>query len=142
MIFLQATLWIRNRCLEVIPLGATLWLLTACQESCPSGYTIKDYLCVLSVDSGVIDGTNAEDSGRHVDTDAALTECADATFGSVCLTDADCGCDTGFCAAMPGQKGFCTHSGCLQDSAVCPSGWTCTDLSSYGQQGLSICTPP
>ena len=138
----------RIRCrylIEVIPFVATVCLQTACNASCFKGYTLKENLCVLSVDSGVIDGSGTHDAGATVmgnDADVPPTACTESTFDSTCLTATDCGCDTGFCAAMPGQQGFCTHSGCLQDTSVCPTGWTCMDLSAYGQQGLSICTPP
>jgi len=146
MIFSHTALWIQTRYrIGIISLGATLLLQTACNESCSKGYTLKESVCVLSVDSGLIDSGGTKDAGPTApgnDADVTPTGCADSTFGSACFTATDCGCDTGFCAAMPSQQGFCTHSGCLQDTSVCPSGWTCMDLSAYGQQGLSICTPP
>ena len=149
MNYLGTDFRIRYRYLiELMALGAAASLQTACSASCPKGYTLKENVCVLSVDSEVVDSGGTEDAGTTAsgnDADVSPTECADATFGSACFTATaatDCGCDTGFCAAMPGQQGFCTHSGCLQDPPVCPSGWTCMDLSAYGQQGLSICTPP
>ena len=142
-----AAIWIRyHYFIEVIALGATASLQPACNTSCPEGYTLQGSVCVLSIDSGVIDSSGTKDSGTSAsgnDADVSLTKCADSTFGSACFTattTTDCGCDTGFCAAMPGEQGFCTHSGCLQDTSVCPSGWKCMDLSALGQPGLSICT--
>ena len=71
----------------------------------------------------------------------AETACSDSTFGKTCTTAVDCGCDTGFCAGYPGQKGICSHSGCLEDASVCPATWSCGDFSAF-QTGPWLCTPP
>jgi hypothetical protein len=73
-----------------------------------------------------------------------------APFGYPCSTTDDCICETNICIlrttsdAEEGSDadGVCTHTGCLSDPAICPSGWTCVDLSPYGAGLPSICIPP
>ena len=116
----------------------------ACHDTCPSGYVLSERACVFVAAST----SNPQDGGdEQPKVDAAVadsgaeTTCSDSTFGNVCTTALDCGCDTRFCAGYPGQKGICSHSGCLQDASVCPANWSCADFSAY-QAGLSLCTPP
>ncbi len=82
--------------------------------------------------TGGAGGTCSSDAGT-----AFGTACSDGT-GST-----DCSCPAPYCAVQPGQTtGYCTHTGCKETPAVCPSGWSCLDLSVF-QPGLpSICTKP
>jgi len=70
--------------------------------------------------------------------------CAADAFGAACSTDADCACDAAsYCALMPGQTtGYCTAKGCKDDPSVCPSGWSCFDLSAFSQDLPAICMKP
>lgn len=75
---------------------------------------------------------------------AAGGACGDEAFGTTCTTDADCGCEAaGYCALMPGQTtGYCTATGCKDDPSVCPSGWSCFDLSAFSATLPAICMKP
>jgi hypothetical protein len=130
-------------------------------DQCDPGWELKDHSCVPSAPADAGDGqadgatpTN-QDTGTGIpedpesDTDAAgdeaatggdAAECA-SQLGATCTQTSECTCDTSFCASMPGSPGVCTRTGCLQDSSVCPSGWHCMDLSSYGAGLPSICAP-
>ena len=70
--------------------------------------------------------------------------CAPDAFGAACTTDADCACEAaGYCALMPGQtSGYCTATGCKDDPSVCPSGWSCFDLSAFSPTLPAICMKP
>lgn len=134
-----------NRLLIVIVSGL---LLVNCEDTCPAGYVYTRHICVAPTPP--TDGTGGGENGSDRDAgngtggtgnDAGDPVCTDATFAKTCMTAADCGCDTGFCAGYPGQAGICSHTGCLQDPSVCPSTWSCQDLSAY-QAGLSVCSPP
>jgi hypothetical protein len=42
---------------------------------------------------------------------------------------------------MPGQaQGVCTLDGCKADPSICPSGYSCFDLSVFGAELPAICT--
>ena len=122
-----------------------------CDESCPPGYVFASHACIAEAGGATSStggtgsqsdgGAPSEDSGLSNDAgDTSVPTCKDSTFGNTCMTAADCGCDTGFCAGYPGQQGICSHTGCLQDASVCPANWTCQDFSAF-QAGLSVCTP-
>lgn len=65
-------------------------------------------------------------------------------FGAACKDGAassDCTCKANYCALMPGQtQGTCTVTGCKQDPSVCPTGFSCFDLSVFSPDLPSICT--
>jgi hypothetical protein len=62
-------------------------------------------------------------------------------FGASCAADADCTCAADYCARMPGQtQGTCTVTGCTEDPALCPDGFSCFDLSAFSPELPSICT--
>jgi hypothetical protein len=62
-------------------------------------------------------------------------------FGASCQDAADCSCKANYCALMPGQsQGVCTVQGCKADPSICPSGYSCLDLSAFGPSLPSICT--
>jgi hypothetical protein len=62
-------------------------------------------------------------------------------FGATCKADADCTCKASYCALMPGQaQGTCTVMGCKQDQSLCPTGFSCFDLSMFSPDLPSICT--
>lgn len=65
-------------------------------------------------------------------------------FGAACKDGAgstDCTCKANYCALMPGQmQGTCTVTGCKENPSVCPSGFSCLDLSAFSPGLPSICT--
>ena len=116
------------------PLG--LATLEGCGERCGPGYHLDRHLCYLDpepADSAGMAGT----PGSAGEADAAA--CEPLTFASDCLVSDDCTCDADFCAAAPGQTGFCTRTGCDEDPSVCPDGYSCMDLSGFGAGLPHIC---
>jgi hypothetical protein len=100
-------------------------------------------------------GSSADDAGTDMNMgmgSADMGVCsaggaAQPTFGTTCsdtTNHSDCPCGpANYCAAMPGQtKGYCTAQGCKADPSVCPSGWSCFDLSAFSPTLPSICTKP
>lgn len=69
-----------------------------------------------------------------------------AGFGATCTdgaTSTDCPCEASYCAVQPGQTaGYCTRTGCKEDASICPSGWSCLDLSVFLPGQPSICRKP
>ena len=64
-------------------------------------------------------------------------------YGAPCTDVDDCNAPTDYCAARPGQTaGYCTRQGCKDDPSVCPSGWTCFDLSRFEPGAPAICAKP
>jgi hypothetical protein len=112
---------------RLLTVAATLLVSACIDEPCDSSQQFINGVCVtVAVDAR--GGADAADGGVSV------------PFNAACSTDGDCGGVTNFCAVQPGQAvGFCTHTGCIEDPAVCPSGATCLDLTSFGAPGLSIC---
>jgi hypothetical protein len=73
--------------------------------------------------------------------DAAVAE-AGAAFGQACTaTGNECSAPAYYCALQPGQSvGFCSAFGCDTDPSLCPSTWTCMDLTPFGM-AAHLCTP-
>ena len=109
--------------------------LANCGEQCDPGYHLERHLCYVDLE---VAGAGGDDGGQA----GAAGACSETTFAAECLSNADCVCDSDFCAGYPGQVGFCTRSGCDRDPSVCPSGYSCMDLSSFGAGLPAICTQP
>jgi hypothetical protein len=138
-----------------VALVSGIWsiaLSTGCEDQCDPGWEIKNHECVrsaaaadgASADAGAT-GADAADDGTQEDAGGdggdAGSQCTTSQLGVACRETTECTCDTSFCAANPGTVGFCTRTGCLQDASVCPSGWSCMDLASFGEGLPSICIP-
>lgn len=70
-----------------------------------------------------------------------------AAFGKSCkdaASSSDCPCaPASYCAQMPGQaEGYCTAKDCKANPGICPSGWSCFDLSLFSPDLPSICMKP
>ena len=107
--------------------------LAGCGEKCDPGYHIEESICYVDV-AAAAGAAGAAGAPAAPSCDDPSIE----TFGAVCYSDADCVCDSDFCAGYPGQAGICTLRGCGTDPSICPSGYSCMDLSTF-VAGLSIC---
>lgn len=89
-------------------------------------------------DAGTPDGD--ADGGDGTPTTCSLPGGDAQGFGVTCTTDAQCTCEANYCSLQPGAKsGICTLTGCKANASICPSGWSCLDLSIF-QAGLpSVC---
>ncbi len=64
-------------------------------------------------------------------------------FGRTCKENKECEGVASYCAVMPGKTtGYCTATGCKTNASVCPSGWSCFDISLFQPGAPSICTKP
>jgi len=125
-----------SRSLWLFGIGPCLLFgLVDCGEKCDPGYHLENHLCYVDV---AVDGAGGADDGQA----GAAGACSETTFAAECLSSADCTSDADFCAGYPGQVGFCTRSGCDRDPSVCPAGYSCMDLSSFGAGLPAICTQP
>lgn len=121
-----------------VPLG--LATLDGCGgERCSPGYHLDRHLCYIDPEPSDAAGMSGSGGGAGETNGAA---CEPLTFGADCRVESDCTCDADFCAAAPGQVGFCTRTGCDVDPSVCPEGHSCMDLSGFGAGLPSICVPP
>ncbi len=122
-----------TRWARVIPL---LLVTAGCapDHACDPDQIYDNTLCYARMPDAakpVVDAAgDAGGDGGAACTDADRT----AAFGATCTTVADCKCGLDYCATYMG-KSTCTHTGCLADPSVCPSGWSCLDLSVF-QKGL------
>ncbi len=113
-----------------------------CHDQCDPGYTLENYLCVAIPDDTASGGAAGSDDAGGGEPGTGPASCEPSTFGADCTSSADCTCDSSFCAAYPGDVGFCTRTGCLEDPSVCPTGYGCFDISALQPGQPSICTPP
>jgi hypothetical protein len=124
-------------------LGATALgcLLAGCTENdpCDDNEILVDGWCNPAPADAAADAAAVNPGGS----DAGESEGGGAAtaFGQTCMKDAECPAPTNYCAVVPGTPtGNCTASGCNLDASICPSGWTCTDLTAF--IGQHICVPP
>lgn len=62
-------------------------------------------------------------------------------WGAPCKESVDCTCAAAYCALQPGKtEGYCSKTGCKEDPGICPSDWTCFDVSQFAAGQPSICT--
>lgn len=114
-----------STCLAVLMALAAATIGCELDDPCDPGQQSWRGVCIAIVDAEV----PAPDGGTAGDGGAAA--CA-PDFDTSCATGEDCGCDSDFCAIIPGDpEGYCTRTGCLGDPSVCPEGWGCVDLSQY-----------
>jgi len=126
--------------LSIFALAAGL-LAGACEPAnpCDAGQTLIRNLCV----PGAPDAGDSSTAGSTADAGSADGGPCDrsAAFGASCAAASACGCGLDYCMTFTGP-GYCTQTDCKADPGVCPSGWTCTDLSIYSPGLPSICLRP
>jgi hypothetical protein len=96
-------------------------LIPACTEDspCDEDQTLRDGYCYRNP---VVDAAAP-----------AVDVSPSSEFGDVCTVNEECNPPTSYCAVQPMQTaGFCTAFGCDQDPSICPSGWSCMDLTPFG----------
>jgi hypothetical protein len=121
----------------VMTLLVSVGLIAGCHDECGAGYEPSQHLCRAVAQEGFGGEGGGDAAGA-----AGTMACEASTFAQACLTAEDCECDADFCAGYPGEEGICTRTGCGDDPSVCPSDWNCMDLSPFGPDLPTICTPP
>lgn len=114
------------------------FVVSGCEDDCGPGYERFDHLCRVVTE----EGSGGEGGSDELAGAAGTAACEVSTFAQTCLTAEDCQCDADFCAGYPGEEGICTRTGCGEDPNVCPEDWNCMDLSPFGPDLPTICTPP
>jgi hypothetical protein len=123
-----------------------LLFVVGCEiEPCDPGQEHRNGLCIPQMappNSGGSSGGGG--SGNGLAGAGGAGDCSPSSeFGDACSSTAECLCPTNYCALAPGQAtGSCTHTGCIEDPSVCPSGFQCQDLSIFDPSLPSICVPP
>lgn len=122
-------------------LAGALLSLGACQpdERCDTGFVFNDGQCIRGPKAPVDAGgdAGATDSGGS---DTAIT------FGTPCkdgVNHSDCqSATTTVCLIAPGDTvGQCSAINCDQNPSVCPTGWSCYDLSVFQPGAPYGCVP-
>jgi hypothetical protein len=127
--------------------------LSSCDPdpACDEGQRADLGSCLpLSKDSGLKDAGRSADGGRPSDAgrssvgtsdeDASISLAPDSGctprpghydgFGDSCTTDADChSCIAPTCASSP--LNMCSRINCQTNTAACPPGWQCADISAF-----------
>lgn len=101
---------------------------------CGPGQELRETYCFDIVDAGPESASEDAADGAS-EAEAAVEQEGGATgeFGRACADDSGCGEPAPFCALKPGDpEGYCTVTGCLDDPSVCPSGYSCMDLTAFG----------
>lgn len=136
----------RATSLLLLATASGIALSSACANdaSCDPGYEVRDGVCVPVLPPPP--PPNGEGgAGGAPDSPAACDEASPqtGTFGATCsdgVGHTDCACPAPICAVQPGAAtGFCTQIDCVRDPSVCPSGWSCFDLSAIDPSYPSTC---
>lgn len=116
--------------------------LVGCEidDPCDANYREEHGVCIPILSDAGADGSP---DGGDVDAgdDAGCPDDPYAFFGEACTRQdepTDCPCSDYVCGALnPGEDGFCTRLGCLDDETICPPEWTCFDASAYDPRATS-----
>lgn len=135
--------------------GAYSWIafslmVSACHpKPCDDGYAIVRGVCVPKSSSAATPdaGTDVPPSAKDAGADgAAPSNASYRGFGDVCTdstTHRECTLDADYCAkASPSDEtGACTRIACLDNADLCPTDWTCCDISDFvsGDETFSVC---
>lgn len=121
-----------------------VWQGCANDATCDPGYEVIDGSCV-AVAPPPPPPTGEGGAGGAPDDPSVCDETrpATGTFGATCMdgvNHTDCACPAPICAVQPGMtSGFCTQIHCDADPSLCPSGWSCFDLSAIDPSYPSTC---
>jgi hypothetical protein len=134
----------RGLLLASVSLSVAVWQGCAEYASCDPGYEVRNGSCVSLAPpppsaSGEGGAGGAPDDPSACDSASPGT----GTFGAACtdgVNHSDCACPAPICAMEPGQAtGFCTQIHCDVGAPVCPSGWSCFDLSAIDPSYPTTC---
>jgi hypothetical protein len=115
-----------------LPIASCLFEYPA-KEAAPPPVTTRD--------AGVADAGGDAASGSPAAGGCVLAGGDALGFGAPCREDAECTCAADYCALMPGQsKGYCSKTGCDVTPSVCPTDYSCLDLSKFVAGQPAICT--
>ncbi len=112
--------------------------------TCDPGYEVRDGSCVaLAAPNPPPSGEGGAGGAPEDPSVCDETRPATGTFGATCtdgVNHTDCACPAPVCAVEPGSaSGFCTQIHCDALGSVCPSGWSCFDLSAIDPSYPSTC---
>lgn len=133
---------------QPLELGTTYHLTVLRDVGLPVANCLFEYGSepVVVTPPAVDAGPASDRDGGVAVADAAGASCSLAGgdpsgFGAPCRESSECTCEASYCALMPGQtRGYCSKTGCDADEALCPTDWTCLDLSAFAPGQPAICT--
>jgi hypothetical protein len=91
------------------------------EDPCDKGYRADHGFCWL------LDAGNDWYGDPEVDDAGVPKSNPDATFGTECMLQSDCGGDAPVCGGP--MLPICTVTNC--ENTGCPNGWTCIDVTKY-----------
>jgi len=134
----------RFRATAIVAVGALSGLWNCANSaSCDPGWEVEGSRCVPIAVPPVEPG---EGGAAGAAPEATLCDPSlppEGSFGAPCQdgeNHTDCACPAPVCAIQPGAtSGFCTEVDCVNRPEVCPSGWSCFDLSAIDPSYPPIC---
>lgn len=118
------------------------------QATCDPGYEVEGSRCVKVAPAAPDEPDGVAGAGGAPDETASCEPSAPAVveFGAPChdgMNHSDCGCPAPICAIQPGStEGFCTQIDCVRKPEVCPSDWSCFDVSAIDPSYPPLCVAP
>jgi hypothetical protein len=115
------------------------------QAKCDPGYELEGSRCARVAPAVPDDPAGTSGAGGETSEPGACDPSASPVveFGTTChdgVNHSDCGCPAPVCAIQAGAtEGFCTQIDCVRQPEVCPSGWSCFDLSAIDPSYPPIC---
>lgn len=116
----------------------------AADASCDPGFEVENGSCVpLAPPTDMPDGHGGAGGAPEDPSVCDPGDPSTGTFGAACSDGeghSDCACPAPICAIQPGAtSGFCTQIHCDREPSVCPSGFSCFDLSALDPTYPSTC---
>mgnify|MGYP001551860624 CR=1 FL=1 len=140
-----------HRILLITAFASLPWTVACTQsedDACGKGTEYKNGAChpaTAGTSSTTAGTTSSSDGGAGADAGGAPpTGATDPNFGAACETADDCSGSTNYCVPMsPFDSAYCSVQDCDPgDPEVCPTGWTCTDLSRFLAGAPWACSRP
>jgi hypothetical protein len=134
---------------KILLLAWTALALGACvsdDEACDPGYELRDEVCrpIAAATGGSSGAAGSAGLGGDaaggvanggvagggvaggVATGGGGAGGGEAVWGAVCPDDDACEAPADYCVKAPGAaEGFCSATGCDENSEICPDGWSC-----------------
>ena len=125
-----------------LTLALALLPVLGCDVSthCDPGQIYAGFACYDVPDAGAGGADAGAVSDGALD-DSSNTCAPQQGFGASCTTLSQCTCGLDQCNTFMSAN-YCTHTHCLADPSICPTGWTCFDVTAFDPATGSLCMRP